>query len=54
MREVAAVVLEVAAVGDGVLRDQVDLLGAARDELLDLGHDVFDRARALLAAHATG
>ena len=43
---------QVAAPGDRVLRDQVELEGARRHEPLGLGDDVVGRARALLAAHA--
>ena len=42
---------KIAAVGDGVLRDQVHLEDAAATKLFDLAHDVVGRARALLAAH---
>jgi len=41
---------QVAPVGDGVLRDQIELDHALRGELLGLAHDVIGAARALLAA----
>ena len=46
----AALAVEVRAVGGQVLRDQVDLDGAARDEIAHLAHDRLGGARALRAA----
>ena len=42
--------LQIAPVGDGVLRDEVDLAHALCDEPLHLAHHVGERSRALLAA----